>query len=347
MLYLGLDVHCKWFTLAGFDPATGETVRLAKVPNTPEAIAEAFAGLPAPRQGAMEAGTHTLALHRVLAPYFTALLVVAPHRVWDRRRDPRPKTDARDALGLAERLAKGELHGIYLPDDGVRDLRALVRGKLQVTQDLTRLVNQVYALVRAWGVRVEKKALTQAGRAALGAVELPVQATQVLQAQLARLDTLRTLERTLEAEIAAQAAADPICRRLMTIPSVGPFTALVLRVEIGDIRRFRSGDALINYTGLVPHVYQSGERVRYGVLTKAGNPLLRYVAVLFAQNILKNRQDTPFKRRYYRLCHTHGVNEAKIMIARDLLAVVHSMWSRATDWQWPRPTTSRADASVA
>lgn len=347
MLYLGLDIHCKWFTLAGFEATTGECVHVPKVANTPAAITEAFAGLPAPRQGAMEAGTHAVALHRVLAPYFETLLIVAPHTVWDRRRDRRPKTDTRDAQGLAEKLAKGELRGIYLPDDAVRELRALVRGKLQVTQDITRLVNQLYAHVRAWGIAVEKKALTKRGRAVLGTVELPAQAARVLQAQLERLDTLVALEATLEAAIAQQAQADPLCRRLMTMPSVGPFTALVLRVEIGDIRRFRSGDALINYTGLVPQVYQSGERRHYGALTKAGNPLLRYVAVLFAQNILKTRQDTPFKRRYYRLCQTHDAQEAKLMIARDFLAVVHSMWTRETDWQWPRPTEARATASVA
>ena len=91
----------------------------------------------------------------------------------------------------------------------------------------------------------------------------------------------------------------------------------------------------------------SSDRVRYGKLSKAGNALLRYVAVLFAQNVTRNRQDTPFKRKYYRLCQTHDRNELKIMLARDFLAEGHSMWTNTSDWQSPRPAVVRETVSVA
>ncbi|MHB0937518.1 MAG: IS110 family RNA-guided transposase [Armatimonadota bacterium] len=347
MLYLGLDVHSKWFTLNGFDKTTGECFYLKRVANEPGAIREAFAALPAPRRGALEAGTNALALHRVLAPYFEELLIVAPNKMWDRRGDPRAKTDRRDALALAEALAEGRLRGIYRPDAVLQVGRSLVRGRLQVTRDLTRLVSQLYALIRSYGFQVEKKALTKKGRAWLGEITLPEEAATILHYMLERLDLLQTQQRQLEAEITRWAAADPICRRLQTIPSVGPFTALVLRVEIGDIRRFKSADALINYTALVPRVFQSSDRIHYGALTKAGNALLRYVAVLFAENVIRSKQDTPFKRKYYRLGHTHDRNELKVMIARDFLAVVHSLWTHETDWQDPRPEVRRVTVSVA
>jgi len=347
MLYLGLDVHCKWFTVNGFEKTTGECFHLKRVNNEPEAIREAFTQLPTPRCGALEAGTNALALHRVLAPYFEKLIIVAPNKMWDRRRDPSAKTDSRDAFALAEALAEGRLRGIYRPDQVLQVGRSLVRGRLQVTRDINRLVNQLYAVIRSYGYLVQKKALTKKGRAWLGEVTLPEEAATVLKYMLERLDLLQTQQRQLEAEITRWAAADPICRRLQTIPNVGTFTALVLRVEIGDIRRFKSADALINYTGLIPRVYKSSERVRYGRLTKAGNALLRYVAVLFAQNVTRNRQDTPFKRKYYRLCHTHDRNELKIILARDFLAVVHSMWAKESNWQYPRPAVVRETVSVA
>jgi len=347
MLYLGLDVHSKWFTLNGFEKTTGECFFIKRVANEPDAIREAFAGLPAPRCGALEAGTNALALHRVLAPYFEELLIVAPNKVWDRRRDTQAKTDRRDALALAEALAEGRLRGIYRPDEDLQVGRSLVRGRLQVTHDLTRLVSQLYALIRSYGFLVVKKALTQQGRAWLGEITLPDQAATILKYQLERLDALQAHQRQLEAEITRGAAADPICRRLQTIPCVGPFTALVLRVEIGDIRRFKSADALINYTGFVPRVFQSSDRLHYGALTKAGDALLRYIAVLYAENVIRSKQDTPFKRKAYRLSHTHDRNELKVMIARDFLAVVHSMWTQETDWQYPRPVVRRATVSVA
>lgn len=347
MLYLGIDPHCKWFEMDGLDKTTGECFRYKRVAIGDETIREAFADLPRPRSGVLEAGTNALALYRQLAPYFDELIIVAPNKVWDRRRNPSAKTDSRDAFALAQALAEGRLRGIYRPSETLQIGRSLVRGRLQVTREITRVVNQLYALIRSYGFLVRKKALTKKGRAWLTEVTLPGEAATVLKFMLERLDTLQNQERALEAEIRQCALLDPICRHLLTIPSVGPFTALVLRVEIGDIRRFKRADALINYTGLVPRVYQSSDRVRYGALTKAGNSLLRYVALLYAQNVIRSRQDTPFKRKYYRLYQRHDRSDVLLKIARDFLEVVYSLWIHEATWQYPRPGVTRATDSVA
>lgn len=341
MLYLGLDVHSKWFTLAGFVKETGECLKIAKVLNDPTAIAETFAALPTPRTGALESGTNAVAMHRLLQPYFEQLIIVAPNQVWDRRRDTGAKTDARDAYGLAEALAQGWLRPIYLPDDTLRGYRTLGRGRVLLAQEITRQVNHLYALLRSWGASVEKKLLTQGGRTWLESVTLPDLAALVLRQEVERLDALQEQQATLDAQITAVVQQDAICRLLQTIPGVGPLTALVLRAEIGDIHRFANADKLVSYAGLDPRVIQSGEHCRYGHITKHGNAYLRHLAVLFAQNSIRRQQDTPFKRRFYRLCHAHHPNEIKIMLARDFLAVVHSMWRTQTAWQWPpQPATS-------
>jgi transposase len=347
MLYLGIDPHCKWFAMDGFEKTTGECFRQKRVANEAEAIREAFADLPMPRSGVLEAGTNALALYRLLTTYFEELIIVAPNKVWDRRRNTSAKTDSRDAFALAQALAEGRLRGIYRPSETLQVGRSLVRGRLQVTRDITRLVNQLYALIRSYGFLVEKKALTKKGRAWLAEVKLPKKADTVLKYMLKRLDLLQTQERQLEAEITRWTTIDPICRRLLTIPSVGTFTALVLRVEIGDIRRFKCADALINYTGLVPRVYQSSDKVRYGQLTKAGNALLRYVTMLYAQNVIRARQDTPFKRKYYRLYKRHDRDDLLLKIGRDFLEVVHSMWTNESDWQYPRQAVVSPTVSVA
>ena len=143
MVYLGLDVHSKWFTIAGFDKDTGECFKVPKVMNDPSAITETFAELPTPRCGVMESGTNALPMHRLLKPYFDHLLIVAPNKVWDRRRDAGPKTDSRDAFRLAEELSFGRLQPIYLPDDTLREQRTLVRGRIQTAQAITRQVNHL------------------------------------------------------------------------------------------------------------------------------------------------------------------------------------------------------------
>lgn len=133
--------------------------------NDPSAMAETFAVLPTPRCGAMESGTNALPMHRLLKPYFDNLIIVSPNKVWDRRRDAGPKTDSRDAFRLAEELSFGRLRPIYLPDDAIREQRTLVRGRIQTAQEITRQVNQLYALLRSRGAPIEKKLLTKGGAA--------------------------------------------------------------------------------------------------------------------------------------------------------------------------------------
>jgi transposase len=347
MLYLGLDVHSKWFTLAGFDKATGELYYQKKTANTPDAIRALFATLPGPRVGAMETGTNAVAMHRVLAPYFTDLIIVSPGQTWDRRRDTSAKTDRRDALRLAERLAEGRLTPLFIPSEDLAVWRTLGRARVQVTQDITRVTNRLYALARHWGYLEEKRLVTKQGRAWLETVALPSHAHQVLTESLSTLETLQEREAAYDATMAALLADDPVGQLLLTIPYVGPLTAFLLRAEIGDIRRFATANKLIAYAGLVPRVFQSGEHVRYGALSKRGNAYLRYVAVLHAHNCIKGKKDTPFKRRFYRLCHAHDLNEIQVMLARDVLAVVYAMWTHGTAWRDDRPTRPAPTSSVA
>jgi transposase len=347
MLYLGIDMHSKWFTLAGFDKATGELFQRRKTENTPAAMAALFADLPSPRCGAMESGTNAVAMHRLLAPYFQELIIVAPHKVWDRQHNKTVKTDHRDALALAEKLARKELTPVFVPTDDLREWRTLGRARIQTTQLVTQVTNQLYALLRGWGYLDEKSLLSKAGRTWMKRLTLPALAQQVLDASLTTLETLQQREMAYEEALTTLGNADPICQLLRTIPYVGPFTAFILRAEIGDIARFATADALIAYSGLAPRVFQSGDHCRYGALTKVGNVYLRYVAVLLAQNAVKGKQDTPFKRRYYRLAHTHELNEIKVMLARDFLAVVHSMWRHQTPWHDQRRDLAACQPSVA
>jgi transposase len=333
MIYLGLDVHSKWFTLAGFNKISGEMFSEKKIANSPEAIEALFATLPKDRMGVMETGTNALSMYRLLAPYFVKLIIVAPNKVWNRKQNTSAKTDHRDAYSLAEQLAAGKLTPLFVPTDDIQDWRTLGRARIQTTQDITLYTNRIYSLARKWGYLDEKKLLTKGGRAWLDTVKLPEHTQKVLTESLSILESLQGHEVAYEQLLTQIVKDDPICQLLQTIPYVGPFTAFILRTEIGDIIRFATADNLVAYSGLTPRVFQSGDRCHYGRITKTGNSYIRYVAVLFAQNCVKGKKDTTFKRRYYRLYHYHDLNEIKIMLARDFLTVVFSMWKHNTVWR--------------
>lgn len=90
----------------------------------------------------------------------------------------------------------------------------------------------------------------------------------------------------MDLSIRAHARDDGLCRRLMTVPGVGPITALSFIAVIDDPRRFASSSSVGAYLGLAPRRYQSGEVDRAGRISKCGDRLMRSYLYEAANTIL-------------------------------------------------------------
>ncbi len=341
MFYLGLDVHSKWMTVRGFDPATGEFVEKKKLSNETEALQAVFARLPGPLYGVMEAGTNAWAMYRTLQPFFARLVVAHPADLWNRRTDRGAKTDRRDAMRMAEMLYRGEVKGLYIPDERTQDLRVLVRAKVRASRWATRLTNELGSLLRAWGYIGPRRLLGKKGKARLEEAQVPPHSARVLKVWAEMLQKVQELEAELEAAIKAEAAREPACSLLQTLPTVGAFTALLVRAEVGEIGRFPDGKALVSYAGLAPRVYQSGDRCAYGKLGPWGNRWLRYGLGLLAQRIARSRQDSDLHRLYWRICLRRDKKSAKMAVARKATHYIFHLLSHQEVWQ---PTEERLAA---
>jgi transposase len=332
MLYLGLDVHSKWSTVVGLSRETGELTHWDRVPN--EELVKTLAALDEPLEGVMETGTQAWALYRVLRPVFKTLWIVDAAKMWDRRRDRSAKTDRRDALRLAQALAKGDLKGVvWIPDEHIQELRTLERAKIRSSRWVTKLTNEIGSLLRSWGVTLPKSLLSNEGQHLVAQVKLPARSQRVLTLWRELWERLQQIEDELEMAVEAEAEADPVCRQLMTAPQVGPLTALVVRAEIGDIRRFPSAKALVNYIGLAPQVSQSSDTCRYGPLPPSGNRWLRYVLVLLANRVARNGTSNRLRRVYWRSCARHGSNTAKIAVARKMAQLLWHLLTQREEWE--------------
>lgn len=89
---------------------------------------------------------------------------------------------------------------------------------------------------------------------------------------LQRIDQLHEQMRGLEQSWQAGIASCPEVHHLVSIPGIGPYSALVLLAEIGSSHRFADQRQLYSYAGLVPRVRESGERKRSGGITHSGSP---------------------------------------------------------------------------
>jgi transposase len=79
---------------------------------------------------------------------------------------------------------------------------------------------------------------------------------------------------------------DDVCRRLMTVPGVGPVVALTYRVTVDVPARFRNSKAVGVVFGLTPTKDQSGESNRTGGISRCGDEMMWVMLYEAAQSML-------------------------------------------------------------
>jgi transposase len=105
--------------------------------------------------------------------------------------------------------------------------------------------------------------------------------------------------------VLGDAKADPRVKVLMTVPGVGPLTALVILAEIGDIRRFGSARKPAASAGLKPTVRGSDRTVRHGHITTQGETRLRWILGEAAQTAQRSPQ---FAASYQAITRRRGLS---------------------------------------
>ena len=123
-----------------------------------------------------------------------------------------------------------------------------------------------------------------------------------------------------------QARRDPRVKVLTQLPGVGPFTALVLLAEIGDITRFGSARKLAAWAGLTPTVRGSDRTVRHGHISKQGSAWLRWILCEAAQTA---KRHPGFATTYQAIARRRGKKIATTAIARRLLTRAYHLLTDA------------------
>ena len=128
-----------------------------------------------------------------------------------------------------------------------------------------------------------------------------------------------------------EAGEDANARLIDTIPGIGKVSALVISAEIGDINRFPSEENIFAYTGLVPRIYQSGNKEWKGHITK-GNDFLKWTLIECVGIHIMNSLESPITYAYERIRERRGNKKAKIAAARHMLRAIYYMLKRNQDF---------------
>src|SRR5438034_6559591 len=300
-VYVGIDVHRKRSQLAVIDQS-GEVLTNRNVPNGVEPILSVIGGLPPGTPAAFESAFGTGWLVELLEDYG-----FAPHLVHSLRckaiASARLKNDKVDAAILAQLLRADLLPGAWIAPPQVRQLRALLRHRIQLVRLRTLLRNRIHAVLADHGHDRPSGYWSGPGRSWLASLDLPAVSAEVIADALALIDALESVTGRLDAEIRGHARSDPRVTVLTALPGVGPFTAPALLAEIGDITRFGSARKLAAWAGLTPTVRGSDRTVRHGHISKQGSVWVRWILCEAAQTAKRPPQ---FAARYQATARRRG-----------------------------------------
>jgi transposase len=238
----------------------------------------------------------------------------------------RLKNDRVDAERLALLLRGDLLPTVWIPPTARREARELIRHRIQLSWLRGVIRNRLHAMLarRNLQPRSGKSWLTQRGQRELQRLPLGDVPSLIREDCGTLLPTLDAQIRRLDAALIQRWGQDPRVRRLTTIPGIGPFIAILLVLELGDIQRFPSGKRLASYIGLVPRVRGSAGRVRAGHITKEGNRLLRWGLVLAATQAV--RRPGPLRSWFHAVKKRRGRQVARVALARRLAEIAFHVW---------------------
>src|ERR1700744_6122938 len=330
--YVGLDVSLKQTSICVVDQ-TGSVVREGVVDSDPEAIS-VYVKSKAPgaiRLG-LETGPTSTWLWTELKQFGLPVICIDARHAKAVLKMQINKSDRNDAIGIARIMQTG-----WFKEVDSHSVRALLASRALLVKIKRDLENHVRGLLKNLGLVIGcakfKVFSVRAEELIEGRPELIAAIRPLLEARNAVGQQVDELDR----KVMKLARHDAQVRRFMTVPGVGPITALAFKATIDDPARFARSRSVGAYVGLTCRRHASGEVDWSGRISKCGDAMLR--SYLFeAAGVLLTRVPkwSAVKAWGVRLVKRNGLRKAKVAVARKLAVILHRMWIDGTEFNWSK-----------
>ena len=319
MYYIGLDVHKRIISYCVKD-GSGTIYAEGTIPATRFDLDHWMKTLPQPWTAAMEATMFTGWIYDHLQPHAAALKVAHPLML-RAIAAAKKKNDRIDAGKICDCLRCDFLPECYMAPTAIRVRRRTLRYRNLLVRQMVQMKIKISALLMEAGVSYNKQRLHKAGYfRELLATNPDIDEGLCSLLRLCR-ETVVRLQKT-ESAMVRSLERDSLLmdrvERLMTIPAVGPITALTWALEVGDVQRFSSIKKAISYCGLCGAEKSSGSTVQRTPLSKQRNKHLQTTLIEAAKMAPRNSPE--LARLYDKEKQKGNANRATLAVARKLVA---------------------------
>ncbi|MER8421199.1 IS110 family transposase [Mesorhizobium sp. M1329] len=333
--FAGLDVSLEETAICVVDES-GRIVKEGRAASEPRPLYEALRkiDLPLERIG-LEACSLTAWLYDGIRAEGLPAICIETRQANAAMKTMPNKTDRNDARALAQIMRTGWYRQVHVKSQQCRLWRSLLVARRTVLNEMRTIENVVRAILREAGIKLGtpgRAAFAHRVRELIGADTVIMALVEPLLAIVATM--LREFGR-LTKQVFNIARKEQVCRRLMSVPGVGPITALAFRATVDQPDRFRRSRDVGAHLGLTPARYQSGETDIQGKVSRCGDELARTALYEAADSLLLlSRKWSSLRAWGMNVAKRRGMAIARVAVARKLAVILHRMWSDATAFRF-------------
>jgi transposase len=240
------------------------------------------------------------------------------------------KNDRKDARVMSEASCRIDLPSVHIPSLESRDRKSMLSARDSLVASRTMMVNVVRGWMRTRAIRLRRSgeivSFPERVREACSELELPSYVERTLNTI-----TLLTAEiASADRELRVLAKKDDCCPRLMSVPGVGPTTAVAFKATLDVIERFKDAHHVQAYLGLTPGEYASSDKLQRTGITKAGCPRMRWLLVQAAWTAKRAAPKDPMVLWATEVEKRRGKKVAIVALARKLAGILFAIWRDGT-----------------
>jgi transposase len=335
--FAGLDVSVKQTCVCIVDD-TGRLVREVKVASEPEALLPVLTNpIYRFKRIGLEAGPLSQWLFGALAEAGLPVICVETRHMRAVLQAQINKTDRNDARGIAQMMRAGLYRPVHVKTLRSQKLRVLLSHRKLLQSKAIALDNDLRGTLRNFGLKVGVVGASKFEARIRELVEPLPDLAGLVEPLLIVRRTLREQIGILHGRLLAIVRTDDVCRRLMTVPGVGPVVALTYRATVDVPARFRNSKAVGAVFGLTPSRYQSGEIDRTGAISRCGDEMMRAMLYEAAHIMLVRLAKWSWLKAWaMKIARRRGMKKAIVALARRLAVILHRIWVDGSEFRWTR-----------
>jgi transposase len=341
--FAGLDVSVKETSVCIVDD-TGRIDREVKVASEPEDLLQILSN-PAYhfKRIGLEAGPLSQWLFSALAEAGLPVICVETRHMRAVLKAQINKTDRNDARGMAQMMRAGLYRPVHVKTLRSQKLRMLLTHRKLLQSKAIAIDNDLRGTLRNFGLKVGVVRTVKFEARIRELVENLPDLAELVEPLLVVRRVLREQFVIQHRRLLAIVRDDEVCRRLMTVPGVGPVVSLTYRATVDAPARFRNSKAVGAVFGLTPAQHQSGESKRPGAISRCGDEMMRVMLYEAAQIMLvRSTKWSWLKAWAMQIARRRGIKKAIVALARRLAVIMHRIWVDGTEFRWTQEVAAAA-----